>query len=95
MPAAKSYVVLHEFTTRVNDDTGEEKTFARGDTFDGPSERHEVLLDPQSFPDHGPMIAESTSDEAKAAKADARKAAKEDESSDNNPPAAPAVTQGA
>lgn len=55
MPAAKQYVVLHDFSTRVNEKTGAEKTFKAGDDYDGPPERVEQLLAGVDF--HGPLIA--------------------------------------
>lgn len=63
MPAAQ-YVVLHEFDTRVNDDTGKEKKFLPGEVYDGPVNRVEALL--SGDVNVGPLIAKKTSDEAKA-----------------------------
>lgn len=69
MPA-KQYVVLHDFHTVVDDETGKEKAFAPGDTYDGPEARIEVLLAGVDF--HGPLIAAKSDDDAKDAIADAR-----------------------
>lgn len=87
-------VALHEFTTRVNDDTGEEKTFLRGDTYDGPPERLKVLEDPKAFPDQGAFVADSTSDEGKAAVVDGKQRAKAAQT-ESVQPAAQAETKGA
>lgn len=69
MPAAQ-YVVLHEFDTRVNDDTGEEKKFLPGDVYDGPAGRVEALL--TGDVNLGPLIAKKTSDEAKVVVAESK-----------------------
>lgn len=66
MPAAKQYIVLHEFDTRVNDDTGEEKKFLPGDVYDGPADRVPLLLSRDVDPNLGPLIAEKSSDAAQA-----------------------------
>jgi hypothetical protein len=65
MPAAKQYIALHDFTLRVNDDTGEEKSFAPGEVYDGPTGYTERLLAGEDH--HGPLIAAKSSDAAKSA----------------------------
>lgn len=58
MPAAKQYVVLHAFAVRVDEETGAERRFASGDTYDGPAALLPALLAGMDF--HGPLIAEKT-----------------------------------
>lgn len=57
--AAAKYTVLHEFHTRVSNDTGEEKLFTPGMDYDGPPERVATLL--AGIDHHGPLIAEKAS----------------------------------
>jgi hypothetical protein len=56
VPAAKTYVVVHDVSLVVDDDTGREKTFKPGDVYDGPTKHIPTLLAGVDF--HGPLIAE-------------------------------------
>lgn len=89
MPA-QQYIALHEFTTRVDENTGKEKTFQVGDLYDGPPERLDVLLDPKAFPDQGFFLAAKGSDQAKAAEAVARQRVKDEKAAEATEPAQPA-----
>jgi hypothetical protein len=69
MPAAKTHIVLHDFHTVVDDETGKEKHFPAGSIYDGPAERLEVLL---AGHDHkGPLVAEQSNPSPAAKPADA------------------------
>lgn len=63
MPAAKKqYVVMHDVTVRVDEETGESKRFTPGDVYDGPERYVPELLKGVDF--HGPLLAEKPTDAA-------------------------------
>lgn len=73
MPPAKSHVVLHDFHTVIDGDTGKEGHFPAGHPFEASRFKNvdvQKLLDEVLLPGHdhkGPLVAEQTSPAAPVA----------------------------